>query len=219
MTHPLEEFLGYRFQNPELLSRALTHRSMDTTTSNQRLEFLGDRVLGLVVAHMLFTEFPAEQEGELARRHAGLVSKEALAEIARQIGLGAHLSMSQSEDISGGRENNSHLEDACEALIGALYLDGGIQAGEEFIERYWKPMLLAVKTPPKDPKTSLQEWAQARGLALPEYVEISRNGPDHAPEFEIEVRVGKYSARGMAGAKRAAEQAAASLLMATLPNA
>ena len=216
MTDALEDTLGYRFKNRLLLTLALTHRSLDGTPSNQRLEFLGDRVLGLVVAHLLFEAFPGEQEGELARRHAGLVSKEALAEVAKIIQLGDALRMSESEAIAGGRQNLSHLEDACEALIGALYLDGGMDAAEPFIESYWKPMLLSVKTPPKDPKTGLQEWAQARGLALPEYVEINRSGPDHAPEFEIEVRVGEHTARGVAGAKRAAEQAAAARLMESL---
>lgn len=211
--HPLEELLGYQFRDPEMLKRALTHRSIDNGDSNQRLEFLGDRVLGLVVAHLLFTLFPAEQEGELARRHAGLVSKDTLAEVGVIISIGDYLHLSTSEEIMGGRGNASHLEDACEALIGALYLDGGLAPAAEFIERYWKPLLLSVKEPPKDPKTGLQEWAQGRGMALPEYVEISRSGPDHAPEFEIEVRVGKYNARGSAGNKRAAEQAAAKELL------
>lgn len=216
MLDALEQTLGYRFGNRDLLLLALTHRSLDGTPSNQRLEFLGDRVLGLAVAHMLFETFPGEQEGELARRHAGLVSKDALAEVAGSLNLGAALRMSESEAVAGGRKNPSHLEDACEALIGALYLDGGMEAAERFIETHWKPMLLSVKTPPKDPKTGLQEWAQARGMALPEYVEIARTGPDHAPEFEIEVRVGERTARGMASAKRAAEQAAAARLLESL---
>lgn len=216
MPHALEEILSHEFRNKDLLQMALTHRSLDGVTSNQRLEFLGDRVIGLVVAHMLFETFPAEQEGELARRHAGLVSKDALAEVARAIGLGEHLRMSESEDIAGGRENISHLEDACEALIGALYLDGGIQAAETFIEKHWKPLLLSVKEPPKDSKTALQEWAQARGMPLPEYIEVRRSGPDHAPEFEIEVRLGEKSATGAAGAKRAAEQLAAANLLSRL---
>lgn len=214
--HPLETLLGYRFCDPEVLKRALTHRSIDGGGSNQRLEFLGDRVLGLVVAHLLFTLFPAEQEGELARRHACLVSKDTLAEVGRIIGIGGYLHLSNSEEIAGGRGNASHLEDACEALIGAIFLDGGLAPAAAFVERYWKPLLLAVKEPPKDPKTGLQEWAQGRGMALPEYVEISRLGPDHAPEFEIEARVGKHAARGLAGNKRAAEQAAAKTLLTAL---
>ncbi len=216
MPHTLEEILSHEFRNKDLLQMALTHRSLDGVASNQRLEFLGDRVIGLVVAHMLFEAFPGEQEGELARRHAGLVSKDALAEVAREIGLGDHLLMSDSEDTAGGRKNTSHLEDACEALIGALYLDGGMQAAEVFIEKHWKPLLLSVKEPPKDSKTALQEWAQARGMPLPEYIEVRRSGPDHAPEFEIEVRLGEESATGAAGAKRAAEQFAAANLLSRL---
>ncbi len=208
--------VDYAFNDEELLRLALTHRSIGNSPSNQRLEFLGDRVLGLVVAHMLYDAFPQEQEGELARRHAGLVSKEALAEVAREINLGTQMIMSDSEEASGGRENASHLEDACEALIGAMYLDGGFVAAEHFIKKYWQAKLLSVKEPPKDPKTGLQEWAQARGLNLPEYTEISRTGPDHAPEFVIEVRVGAHAARGTAGAKRAAEQMAASRLLGSL---
>lgn len=215
MSHPLEETLAYRFQSPSLLKRALTHRSLDGD-NNQRLEFLGDRVLGLVVAHLLFEQFPNEQEGELARRHAALVNKHTLAEVAVALDLGSHLHLSGGEEASGGRENPSHLEDACEALIGALYLDGGFPAAQAFLERYWKPMLLSIKEPPKDAKTALQEWAQARGLALPDYVEIDRRGPAHAPEFEIEVRVGENNARAIAGAKRTAEQAAAEKLLAEL---
>lgn len=208
--------LEYAFHNPDLLQQALTHRSIGQQNSNQRLEFLGDRVLGLVVAHMLFSQFPGEQEGELARRHAGLVSRETLTEVAREIALGASLYMSESEAAAGGRDSNSHLEDACEALIGAIYLDGGLSAAETFVERYWRPRLLSVKEPPKDPKTALQEWAQARGMGLPEYVELQRSGPDHAPEFLIEVRINGQTATGMAGAKRAAEQLAAAALLSTV---
>lgn len=216
--HPLEKTLNYRFKDAQLLTLALTHRSLglEGTDSNQRLEFLGDRVLGLVVAHLLFTEYHGEREGELARRHARLVSKDTLAEVAKQIGLGAHLHLSASEDATGGRDNPSHLEDACEALIGAMYLDGGLGPAASFIETYWKPLLLSVKEPPKDAKTELQEWAQGRGMALPEYREVARSGPDHAPEFTIEVLVGKHHASGSANSKRAAEQDAAGTLLLSL---
>ncbi len=211
----LENLLNYQFTEPALLNQALTHRSLDGDTNNQRLEFLGDRVLGLVVAHLLYTQFPHEQEGELARRHAALVSKDTLVLVAQEIQLGNAIRMSSAEVAGGGRESVSHLEDACEALIGALYLDGGMEVAQGFVERYWRPLLLAVKEPPKDAKTALQEWAQAQGFPLPEYVELKRSGPDHAPEFTIEVRVGERSACGTAGAKRAAEQEAAEALLAT----
>lgn len=218
--HPLETLLGYEFKDAALLKLALTHRSLgqEGSTSNQRLEFLGDRVLGLVVAHLLFSQFSEEKEGELARRHARLVSRDTLVEVALQIGLGKHLFLSSAEQASGGRENSSHLEDACEALIGALYLDGGLAPAAQFIETYWTPLLLSLKEPPKDAKTELQEWAQGRGMALPEYRQISRIGPDHAPEFTIEVQVGKHQAQGCANSKRAAEQEAANQLLAVLRN-
>jgi ribonuclease-3 len=136
--------------------------------SYERLEFLGDRVLGLIIAKLLFQRFPAEPEGDLARRLAALVRKETLA---------------------GGAENPSVLADACEAVIGALYLDGGLAAAERFVLSYWTPFLEAEDTPPQDAKTALQEWAQGRALPLPAYREVARNGPPHEPHFTVEVRV------------------------------
>ena len=155
----LAAMLGYEFRDEGLLSRALSHPSLGKEGSNQRLEFLGDAVLGLVVAEMLYALYPTEQEGELARRLAALVRGETLAQAARDIGLGEVIKMSASEAASGGREAASNLEDAMEALIGALYLDGGIEAAKAFILPRWEKLAATLASPPKDAKTSLQEWA------------------------------------------------------------
>lgn len=182
------------------------HPSVD----NQRLEFLGDRVLGLVISEMLFTAFPREDEGALARRLAALVRQDSLDQVAREIELGQYLALSRGEEEGGGRENPAILADACEALIGALYLDGGLDAGRRFIERHWRPKMDAEAKPPQDAKTTLQEWAQAGGLALPLYTVVKSEGPPHDPVFEVAVSVTgqkPFAARGRS--KRAAEQAAA----------
>lgn len=213
---PVEASIGYTFRNKALLKEALTHPSAGGT-SNQRLEFLGDSVLGLAVARMLFQQFPGENEGELARRHAALVCGGTIVDVAREIGLGQHLRMAASETANGGRDNPTNLEDACEALIGALYLDGGLPAAEAFIEAHWLPRLHATAAPPKDAKTALQEWAQGRGLPLPAYRVTASQGPSHAPVFTIEASVqGHPPAAATAGSKRVAEQAAAKLLLERL---
>jgi ribonuclease III len=216
--HPEFE-LGCRFKDSALLEQALTHSSMsgasgDRLSSNERLEFLGDRVLGLVIAHILYQRFPDEPEGDLARRHAALVRKEALARIAIEAGLGDCVRMSRGEDDAGGRENPGLLADACEAVIGAIYLDGGLEAAAEFVHGYWQALVDEDPTPPKDAKTMLQEWAQGRGLALPKYRETAREGPPHAPIFSVEVVVsGIAPVTGVGPSKRAAEQAAADLAL------
>lgn len=203
-----------QFNAPELYDLSLTHRGVDAVLNNQRLEFLGDRVLGLVIADMLYAAFPGEREGDMAKRHAALVCGDALVEVATQIRLRDQLILADGEEHSGGRDNASNLEDACEALIGALYLDGGLEAAESFIRKYWQPLLAREVTPPKDAKTALQEWAQGQGLPLPDYAELSRSGPAHAPEFEIRVRVEGYpSAQGSGHSKRDAQQAAAQALL------
>lgn len=208
--------IGYQFTNPDLLRQALTHRSQGAG-HNQRLEFLGDSVLGLLIAELLYGLYPAEAEGDLSKRLVSLVNGEQLAVVAQQWELGAALAMSASEEEQGGRENRSNLEDACEALLGAVYLDGGLDAVRGIITRFWKPYALETKAPPKDPKTSLQEWAQGRGLKLPEYVVISAEGPSHAPQFVIEVRVeGKAPVRAEAGTKKLAERKAAEALLAAI---
>ena len=218
----LEDALGHRFDDPDLLDTALTHSSVvsggtPAPASNERLEFLGDRVLGLLVAEMLYREFPDEDEGALARRHAALVMRDSLARVAVEIGLAGHLRLSRGEDDTGGRANPGLLADACEAVIAALFLDGGLDAARAFVGRRWRALIDEDPTPPKDPKTALQEWAQARGLALPRYRETARTGPDHAPEFSVEVAVEGVEAVVATGpSKRAAERTAAEDLLARL---
>jgi ribonuclease-3 len=210
----VETAIGYAFRDKGLLNQALTHRSLGEG-HNQRLEFLGDSVLGLLIAEMLYAMYPAEAEGDLSKRLVSLVNGEQLAGIARGWGIGDALNLSHSEEEQGGRENRSNLEDACEALLGAAYLDGGLDAARGLIARFWQPHAHEMKAPPKDPKTTLQEWAQARGLPLPEYVVMSAEGPSHAPVFIIEVRVdGLSPARSEAGNKKLAERKAAEAMLA-----
>lgn len=216
----LEATLGYPFRDERLLRLALTHRSLvreGSESSNQRLEFLGDAVLGLVIADMLYALYPSEAEGDLSKRLVSLVNGEQLAAIAQTMQLGGAMLMSAGEVEQGGRENPSNLEDACEALLGAVYLDGGIEAARNLIHRFWQPYASAMSAPPKDAKTALQEWAQARSLPLPEYALISAEGPSHAPLFIIELRVkGQTPVRAEAGVKKTAERLAAEKLLAQL---
>lgn len=216
----LEPLLRYRFRDPALLALALTHRSLAREGQggqNQRLEFLGDAVLGLMVAEMLYRLYPDAQEGDLSRRLVSLVNGEHLAMIARELGLDQHLQLSASEEEQGGRSNDSNLEDACEALLGALYLDGGLEAVRPVIEQFWKPHAQRLTQAPKDAKTALQEWAQARGLPLPDYRVVSSEGPAHAPDFVIELQLpGQEPTHGRAGSKRLAERQAAQAMLARL---
>lgn len=215
----LQQRIGYQFRDPALLELALTHPSLSRQRNNQRLEFLGDAVLGAVVARLLYDLHTSEQEGELARRLAALVRGETLAQVAEELGLGKVLQMASSEVQGGGRDNRSNLEDAMEALIGALYLDGGMEAAEAFIKPRWSEMAKNISAPPKDAKTALQEWAQARGLPVPVYTIISTTGPAHAPEFTIEVVVQGYEGtQAKAASKRVAEQMAAEQLLRKLQN-
>lgn len=214
----LEKKLGYAFRDRGLLRQALTRRSMAKSDPdmghNQRMEFLGDAVLGLGVADMLYELYPEEEEGDLSRRLVALVNGDQLAAIAAAWKLGEYLVMAPGEEEQGGRGNPSNLEDACEAVLGAVYLDGGLKPVEAIIGRFWRDMAKATKAPPKDPKTSLQEWAQAHGRPLPEYHVISAEGPAHAPHFVIEVAVkGLKSARGEAGTKKLAERLAAEAML------
>jgi ribonuclease-3 len=215
--------LGHRFTRPDLLREALTHRSAAAgrrgakvpkgTGSNERLEFVGDRVLGLLIAEWLAERFPREQEGELGRRLAHLVSQPVLAALSEAVGLPALLSVSPGESRAGVRQRATVLADAMEAAIGALFLDGGLEVARRFVRGCWDAAMVAQADPPKDAKTKLQEWAQARGLELPQYEVVAREGPPHAPVFEITVMVGNQSGTGKAGSKRVAEQAAAEDLM------
>jgi ribonuclease III len=218
----VEHRIGHRFGNKTLLREALTHSSATgpgrrIRRSNERLEFLGDRVLGIVVAELLFTRFPDEGEGALSQRHAGLVRRETLAEVGAELGIGDWLVLSRSEEEGGGRSNPAILADALEAVIGALHLDGGLPSAEAFIRAQWERRLSDMRGPPRDAKTALQEWTQSRGLGLPDYRVMSTSGPAHAPTFEVAVSltdIGSATATG--GSKRAAEQAAAEQLLARL---
>ncbi|HHX90771.1 MAG TPA: ribonuclease III [Paracoccus sp.] len=208
--------LGHHFTRPELLARALTHASIASRNrpDNQRLEFLGDRVLGLVMAETLLTADTGATEGQLAPRYNALVRKETCAEIARNIGLGDVLRLGRSEMLTGGRRKETLLGDAMEAVLAAVYLDGGIEAARAVIVHHWAARLESVELDARDPKTALQEFVQARGEAPPAYTEIRREGPPHAPLFTIEVRLADGMAQSAtAGSKRQAEQAAARALL------
>jgi ribonuclease-3 len=216
----LESRIGYRFTDADLLNCALTHISAlkgprNRSGSYQRLEFLGDHVLGLVISDMLFRSFPKADEGELSRRLADLVRKETCAEIAGTIELGAAVKLGSSEVNAGARKRPAILADVCEALIGAVYLDGGYPAASALVERLWQARMQAKAQPLRDPKTVLQEWAQARGLPTPAYREVARSGPDHDPEFRVAVHLPDFApAEGSGRSKRAAEQAAAAAMLA-----
>lgn len=218
-----EELLGHHFARPELLREALTHRSAAQGRarargqgSNERLEFIGDRVLGLLVAEWLAERFPAEQEGQLGPRHAYLVSREALAGIAERIGFSRVLSLGANEALSGVGKLSNVLADAMEAALGALYLDAGLDAARPFVRRAWQHLIEAQITPPKDAKTALQELLLGRGLALPDYQLVSADGPSHAPNFVVTVRGAGQTGQGEAGSKRAAERLAAEELLRKL---
>ena len=208
--------LGYSFHKPETLIRAVTHSSIVSPhrDDNQRLEFLGDRVLGLVMAEALLEADPSAPEGLLAPRYNALVRREACADVARQIDLGAVLKLGRSEMKSGGRRKEALLADAMEAIIAAIYQDGGFDAARAAILRLWGNRIHNVADDARDAKTALQEWAQARGEVPPQYIEVGRTGPDHQPVFTIEVRLASGpSEQATAGSKRHAEQAAASALL------
>jgi ribonuclease-3 len=214
----LEKKLGYRFKDVTLIERALTHASVrggkTDRGDNERLEFIGDRVLGLAIAEVLSHEYPDASEGELARRYNRLVRGEACARVARGIDLGQHLILSESEDDSGGREKTTILADAVEAVLGAVFLDAGFDKARAVVRKLWQEQSDAVPEVTVDAKSQLQEWAQGQGLALPKYTVVSRKGPDHAPHFTAEVLIsGKAPARGEGASKRIAEQDAASALL------
>lgn len=219
----MEAILGHRFARPELLAEALTHRSAALSgriqaRSNERLEFLGDRVLGLLIAEWLAERHPDENEGGLGRRLAALVSQPVLAEIAADLGLAAALSVAPSESRAGVRKLATVLADAMEAVIGALYLDGGLDAARHFVRNAFQKAITAQIQPPKDPKTGLQEWAMRRGMQLPTYALVSSDGPSHNPVFVISVSLADRIGTGRAGNKRQAEQAAAADLLGQLQS-
>lgn len=213
--------IGYQFSDPALLVTAVTHssRSSSTRPDNQRLEFLGDRVLGLVMAQALLEEDAAAAEGQLAPRFNALVRKETCAEIAREVDVGTVLKLGRSEMMTGGRRKQALLGDAMEAVIAAVYLDGGFVAAQALILRLWNTRIKSVESDARDAKTSLQEWAQARKQHPPKYSEVSRRGPDHAPIFTIRCTLQSgESAEAQAGSKRIAEQDAAKILLKEVEN-
>ncbi|RZO35129.1 MAG: ribonuclease III [Rhodospirillaceae bacterium] len=212
----LEEILGYRFTDSGLLTRALTHSSLKNSgndASYERLEFLGDRVLGLIIAELLIDEFPDSAEGKLAPRLASLVSGWTLADVARNLGLAKFILMTDGEAAAGTNERDSVLADCCEAIIGSVYRDGGLDAATTLVRRYWIPLLVEVE--PRVSKSELQEWVQGRGLPLPRYTVVDRQGPAHAPEFTIELKIATEDPILATGtSKQAAEQAAAAEMLA-----
>jgi ribonuclease III len=206
--------LGHNFADPALLKLALTHASARAVArpeeDNERLEFLGDRVLGLAIAELLSDRFPKAREGELARWFNHLVRAETCAEIAQEWELGDFILMSGGEAGSGGRRKKTILANACEAVLGAVFADGGYEAARDLVQRFWEKQLGVLEAAALDAKSVLQEWAQGRQLPLPRYLEVAREGPDHAPRFTAEVQIeGVPPERGQGANKRAAEQAAA----------
>lgn len=214
---PLELSIGHKFKNPDLAHLALTHVSAASSRHEtyQRLEFLGDRVLGLVVAEMLCAAFPLAEEGELSRRLADLVRRESCAEVALEWGAEGFVRLGDGERQAGASNKAAILSDICESLIGAVFLDAGYESAKFVVARAFEPRMRSPRRPLRDPKTALQEWAQARGLEAPLYHEVARSGPHHAPEFTMSVKVAGYlpaQAKGLS--KRGAEQAAAAGFMA-----
>jgi ribonuclease-3 len=209
----LQERLGYRFRNPDLLTTALTHVSAapgGEAESYQRLEFLGDRVLGLAAARWLYATFPQASEGELSRRLAELVRRESCAEVAAAWDVGPELRLGPSEIRSGGRRKETILADVCEAIIGAVCLDGGFEDAAALVERSFADLMATPRRPLRDAKTALQEWALGMGLPTPGYSIVERTGPDHRPSFRVLVKVsGHEGAFGLGPSKRVAEQEAA----------
>jgi ribonuclease III len=215
----LQAALGYTFQDLSLLRHALVHSSatQQRLKSNERMEFLGDRVLGLVLADLLLESYAEEDEGEISYRFTALAQRDALASVAGAVGLAEHLKLSNGEQLTGGRENPGMLADAMEAVICAIYKDGGLEAARTFIHAQWTDMMQENRRPPKDPKTTLQEWAQGRGLGLPEYRVTAQEGPDHQPLFTVEVTLkGQTPMTGEGNNKRAAEQTAAEAMLSAI---
>ncbi|QXK91642.1 ribonuclease III [Neoehrlichia mikurensis] len=210
------EFIKYQFKNTELLREALTHPStlQANNINYERLEFLGDAVLNMVISDMLFYLFPLENEGNLAKRKSALICKKKIVEIAQFINLGQFIIMSEGEKTCGGKENLNNLENALEALIGAIYIDGGIQSAKEFILQHWESSAKRMLLPPQDAKTTLQELAQTQELPIPNYRITNKSGLDHCPIFTVEVSLPHYgTATATGNSKKSAEQKAAELML------
>ena len=217
----LQQRIGYKFNEPRLLANALTHPSAPNAANvawrghgYERLEFLGDRVLGLIVAELLLERFENEDEGALSKRLVALVRKEALLEVAGRIDLGPAIDLAAGSGRAYSRQRETAKADGVEALIGGIFQDGGFTAARTFVRQWWTPLLDAYQAPPKDPKTTLQEWAQGAGLPLPQYRVVTADGPDHQPVFEVAVTVeGLAPCQAHGRSKRAAEQAAATAML------
>jgi ribonuclease III len=212
----IEQKIGYEFKDKKLLKQALTHPSSKKNKNSQdyeRLEFLGDSVLGLLVSEILFKNYPSEQEGMLAKRRAAIVCRDSFYEIAKKLSLGEHLILGVGENQIGGRENKANLENALEALTGAIYLDGGIESARKFVEKNFSKFIAAMKKPPKDPKSMLQEWAQSKGMDLPKYDVISMTGPSHEPKIEVQLTLGELKVSKTASSRKEAEKLAAEKLL------
>lgn len=203
--------IGYEFKNRALLRHALTHSSTKRKRDDyERLEFLGDRVLGLVIAEQLFRSRPDDREGHMSARHSGLVRGDACAEVGRSLSIADFVVMGQNEMHKKMNLNTTVIGDVIEALIGGIYLDGGLEAVKSFVLRNWKPLLAAAATQEKDSKTFLQEWALARSLPIPVYTITKREGPEHAPVFEVAVEIkDREPMQGTGKSKRLAEMDAA----------
>jgi ribonuclease III len=215
----IEARIGHKFADSSLLTTAITHVSALKSArkrgdSYQRLEFLGDRVLGLAVSDMLYRTYPKADEGELSKRLADLVRKESCADVAKLLGLVDDIKLGQVGASASARLRKSVLGDICEAVIGAIFLDGGYAAAAQFVERNWTERMRKLRRPLRDPKTVLQEWAQSKRLPTPVYREIERTGPHHDPQFRVAVDLpGLEPAEGVGGNKRAAEKDAASVMI------
>jgi ribonuclease-3 len=211
----VEKACGHRFEDRGLLKRAMTHSSVSSENAAdlERLEFLGDRVLGLLTAEALWRRYPDMPEGDLAPRLNQLVRKETCASAARFFELGQALTMSAGEENNGGRDREAILGDAMEALLGAIYLDGGLEEARQAYDRFWGERFDEIAAQHRDAKTELQEWAQSAGHGTPSYADIARSGPDHAPEFTVEVRVGKLKPEQAKGCSKRDAQTGAALLL------
>ena len=217
----LEAALGYKFKDELLLHRAMTHRSATqgkaAEWSNERLEFLGDRILGLVIAETLMERFPKQREGELAPRLNAMVSRETCAIVGAELGLGNYLIIDHSERSTGGSEKRSLIANVVEAVIGAIYMDAGLEKVRKFILKQWKTLLQSSTDMARDPKSALQEWAQGSGMAAPVYRQVSREGPDHAPVFTVAVSIeGREPLQGVGASKQVAEREAARAMLAAI---
>lgn len=215
----LEEIIGYQFKNSHLLERALTHSSTNDDYNYQRLEFLGDRVLGLVIAHALFEEFRGENEGGLAKRHTALVQGLTCSVIGQAHNIGDYVILSDAERVSGGHLNENIIADVVEAMLGAIYIDGGYEAARQVVLKLWGDNIKTLEEAPQDPKTELQEWVQARAMELPRYEIVDKSGPDHAPVFIVRLSIEGIDPVEVKGpSRRQAEKNAARKLLKVLKS-